>query len=419
MKKIKFIAAANLRLGAPFTGFGSWNPQERISRILAEAPLLAFERLINFCLEQNTDFLILSGDILGPSPLDPTVRKTFTDGLSRLSEAEIHVILTEDVKNKLYLKTLSENEEKIICLNSDGLQHFSITLQDGASVLIQGLTASFKNMETPFAILEQAGDKKSDNLKIGLFPLPIDEAALEKSHKLLMEKLNACGFNIILSPGARSREIRKKTPSVFSSGYFCSRSISETMPGACLLIQASKEENWTFTTEYPDLSTLPVRRIELNIDNMETEKEIKQLVYHSLEELLAALPPYATGALAHVRICGHARLAGQRGMINTPSEFSDILLHFMNNKPPVLAVIKDVPAFGTEFENRNDLPGVLFKVARELEADKNALALFIADCQKPLNISGRTDILNTPALNKANSDLIIDAEQRCQFLLEN
>lgn len=56
----RFIHATNLRLDQPLTGAGALSADDR--SIVEDATLTAFTRIVDACLQNDVDFLLLTGD---------------------------------------------------------------------------------------------------------------------------------------------------------------------------------------------------------------------------------------------------------------------------------------------------------------------------------------------------------------------
>ena len=99
MPRFTFIHAADLHLGAPFKGLdaaasGVFLPAGKQGKnLLAEAGFAALERLEKACLEQDADFLILSGDIYDDKDGVLRARFALRDTFLRLREAGVRVFI--------------------------------------------------------------------------------------------------------------------------------------------------------------------------------------------------------------------------------------------------------------------------------------------------------------------------------------
>ena len=92
MKKIRFIHAADLHLGSPFTGMKDLQ-KEQLS-MMKNSTLEAFDRLIDYALETHPDFLLIVGDIYDGEDRNLKAQYRFQQGMEKLYREKIPVILS-------------------------------------------------------------------------------------------------------------------------------------------------------------------------------------------------------------------------------------------------------------------------------------------------------------------------------------
>lgn len=85
----RFIHAADLHLDSPFTGIGSL--REGFADVMRDASLQAWDALIDCCLEEEAEFLVLSGDLFDRADGTPRGRSRVRRGIERLQERGIRV----------------------------------------------------------------------------------------------------------------------------------------------------------------------------------------------------------------------------------------------------------------------------------------------------------------------------------------
>ena len=98
MTGFSFVHAADLHLDAPFRGLGgvaSARPEDRkrLEGVLREATFTALERLVDLCIVQQTDFLLLAGDVYNSEESSLKARLALRDAFVRLAEAGIAVFM--------------------------------------------------------------------------------------------------------------------------------------------------------------------------------------------------------------------------------------------------------------------------------------------------------------------------------------
>ena len=87
MTRLKFVHAADLHLDSPFTGLRTLEPA--IAGTLQEATFDAYSNIIELCLSERVDALLIAGDIFDGADRSLRAQLKFVDGLNRLSRAGI------------------------------------------------------------------------------------------------------------------------------------------------------------------------------------------------------------------------------------------------------------------------------------------------------------------------------------------
>ncbi|MEW4529321.1 hypothetical protein [Maioricimonas sp. JC845] len=92
IEPFRFIHATNLRLDESLMRTG---PLEGQARLIAEdATLLAFERIVEHCIDRDVDFLLLTGNAFDFEAFTVRARIALEKGLALLEEADIPVYVT-------------------------------------------------------------------------------------------------------------------------------------------------------------------------------------------------------------------------------------------------------------------------------------------------------------------------------------
>jgi DNA repair exonuclease SbcCD nuclease subunit len=125
MDSFRFLHAADLHIDSPFAGVG--DADNRVATRLREATYEAFQNLVDLCINQNADFLVIAGDVYDGADRSVRAQLRFRDGLSKLAEAGIQSFVVHGNHDPL-----------------DGWQS-SISWPEGVHVF--GATPEWKNFE--------------------------------------------------------------------------------------------------------------------------------------------------------------------------------------------------------------------------------------------------------------------------------
>jgi len=87
MDSFRFVHAADLHIDSPFAGVG--DADNRVVTRLREATYEAFQNLVDLCINQNADFLVIAGDVYDGADRSVRAQLRFRDGLAKLAEKGI------------------------------------------------------------------------------------------------------------------------------------------------------------------------------------------------------------------------------------------------------------------------------------------------------------------------------------------
>ena len=87
MPRLRFVHAADLHLDSPFHGLRSVNPD--IGQILQQATFQAYTNIIELCMDEQVDALLVAGDIYDGADRSLQAQLRFYQGLGKLNDAGI------------------------------------------------------------------------------------------------------------------------------------------------------------------------------------------------------------------------------------------------------------------------------------------------------------------------------------------
>src|SRR6056297_2171810 len=87
MTKVKFVHTADLHLDTPFKGLSNWDNQ--LASKLKDATLKSFYNIIDLCIQEKVDFLIIAGDIFESEIKSLAAHLAFYNALKKLSDNNI------------------------------------------------------------------------------------------------------------------------------------------------------------------------------------------------------------------------------------------------------------------------------------------------------------------------------------------
>jgi len=87
MPSFSFVHASDIHLDSPFSAYSRNNPE--LASAMRSATTKAYERIIDLCIRERVDFLLVAGDTYDGEDRSLRAQVRFRDGLERLDEAGI------------------------------------------------------------------------------------------------------------------------------------------------------------------------------------------------------------------------------------------------------------------------------------------------------------------------------------------
>jgi exonuclease SbcD len=117
MAAFRFIHSADIHLDSPLRSLGLRNPT--LGALIGNATRQAFVRIIDLCLEEQVDALVLAGDLYDGDQTSMKTARFFASQLRRLSEAGIRVFIVSEGQSR---RTLTHHERAYASRARDGVR---------------------------------------------------------------------------------------------------------------------------------------------------------------------------------------------------------------------------------------------------------------------------------------------------------
>src|SRR5210317_513344 len=92
MSSFTFIHAADLHLDSPMQGLAAQDAE--VAALALKATETAFQHLIDLCMSEKADFLLIAGDVYDGADRSLGAQFRFLEGMKRLREAGVQVFIT-------------------------------------------------------------------------------------------------------------------------------------------------------------------------------------------------------------------------------------------------------------------------------------------------------------------------------------
>jgi DNA repair protein SbcD/Mre11 len=254
MTSVKFIHTADLHLDTPFKGLSSWN--EDLSKKLKDATFQSFRRIVQLCLDNKVDFLIISGDVFDSENKSLASQLRFFPELKKLSDSGIstYIVCGNHDPHSSWIN-LSHLPDKVYCFDPASCGYTTFNKDNVPVADIHGISFGESSVKLNLA-------KK---YKLSPSPSPVSIAVL---HGVIGEPgphIEYAPFKVedILDKGFdywalghihKTKIIRSDKPAVAYPGNPQGRDFGETGIKGCFLVSIRENQN-------PRIELLPTQLI--------------------------------------------------------------------------------------------------------------------------------------------------------------
>ena len=413
MPNFSFVHAADLHLDSPFAALNVDNPD--LASILHSATFEAFDRVIQLCLEEQVDFLLVAGDVYDGSDRSLRAQVKFRDGLQRLHEAGIRSF--------------------VIHGNHDPLDGWSSTLEWPSGVHVFGEHLETTEVKRDGSLLARVQGisypKRDERRNLSLLFHPTDSAfhiallhanvGSDTGHEpyapctledLMKSQMDYWALGHVHS----QRVLSAHLPFVVYPGNTQGRNIKETGEKGCYLVKVGEDKE--VELEFRATDVIRWTTYELSIHDLQTEQDLINALDHACVEI--SEKALDRPSIARMTLSGRSPLFK---FLKAPNSVAD-LLEILHERGPsyfpsvwveqiLLSVSPDIDPMARMKER--DFLGDLIRYSRELMGDKRLEALVREDLA-PLFESARIQrYIDTPG-DRQLRELLEEAERIC---LEN
>ena len=386
MIKIKFIHTADLHLDTPFKGLSSWN--SGLASKLKNATFKSFKRIIDLCIQEKVDFLIISGDIFDSENKSLAAQTKFVSELKRLSEKGIptYFICGNHDPLSSWLDEL-QLPENVFRFNSSDVENVIYQKDNKPIADIYGI--SFQNRIVDINL--------ANNYQLKSNPSPISIAILHGTIGASGPHENYAPFQVedVINKGFdywalghihKRHTVHESTPTIVYPGNPQGRDFGETGAKGCYVVEINKDN----TPEFKFVPTQLIRFEELDIDLTEEDKIDK--LPDRIEEAKNDIEDYDenTSYLLRITLKGRTTL---HSLLNKPGEIEKLLEHFNEgqlNQTNFTWIdrieVKTRPDIDLEQVKKGaDFPAELLKTIEEYENNAEKLKELIKSTEEDLS----------------------------------
>lgn len=290
MAKLRFIHAADLHIESPYRGISRMNAE--LGKTLIRLGFRAFDKLIQTCISEEVDFLLIAGDSFDSSNVSLSAQYRFIRGLQQLEEKGIPVYIVCGNHDPLsaWIKAINLPKNVHVFPGNEVTQE---VVTKGNETLAHIFGVSFENREENRSLAEHFSVADPSIFSIGL--LHGTFAGMEHKNPycpMSMEQLQRSGMHYWALGHIHKREVvHASKPMVIYPGNLQGRHFNETGEKGVYLVEVDAKNNPT--ASFVSLSEVVFLRETIVLDEQDnltaTMDKIEQLKLDLLEKYPAVM----------------------------------------------------------------------------------------------------------------------------------
>jgi DNA repair exonuclease SbcCD nuclease subunit len=323
MAGIKFIHTADLHLDTPFRGLSHWNRE--LAERLKDATFQSFRKIVDLCLQEKVDFLVISGDIFDSENQSLAAQLKFVSELNRLSEKGIPVYFIcgnhDPLSSWLDDLDMPDNTSRF---NATKVESKTYSKNNRATADLYGISFRNKTVNKNLARTYQLKDQPAP-LNIAILHGTVGTPGPHENYApFRIDDITDKGFDYwALGHIHKKQVIRQEPPAVVYPGNPQGRDFGETGARGCYSVELNENKK-------PDISFIPTQLIrfeELEID-LTGEDSVNSLP-EKIRETITNLADYQenTSYIVRINLRGRTPLHSRLIKAEGPEE----LLEFLND----------------------------------------------------------------------------------------
>jgi len=394
MTPVRFVHTADLHLEAPFAGVDASDPIVRAS--LVASTFEAFERVVDLCVEEDVDFLLVAGDVYD-NARNFNAQLQFQRQAARLDQAGVPVFVVEgnhdpesarprDLRLPGNVRYFSTREVERVPVERDGEVVAAIYGRG------YGKAAEARNLAKGFQ--RETGDQ----VAIGLLHTNVGgREGHEDYAPASMDDLRAGNMDYWALGHIHKPEVLSASPAIVYAGCPQGRSPKEDGPRGCYLVELTPGHA---EIEFRPTSSVAWHRRSIDASGLETLDDVRDALRAACDEVRSSSGD--APAIVRLELTGrsdaHAALVRATNLADLVRDLRDEQLAdspwvWIDRVADRTSAVLDVEAL----RGAQDFSGDLVRLADELAEEPDALAALMSELIAPIESSlGAVDLEMTP-----------------------
>ncbi|MGQ9498829.1 MAG: metallophosphoesterase family protein [Dissulfurimicrobium sp.] len=281
MKPFRFVHAADIHLDSPFKGLNTREPD--VAGFLRKAGFLAFNNLIDLCIQNKADFLVIAGDIFDQPDRSLKAQLAFRDGIERLRAHEIRVFAVFGNHDPLSGRQSPVDwPENVHFFSHDDVEEIMVEVSGEIIASVSGI--SYRDAAERRNLAKRFKRRREGLFNIGILHSNVGG---EKGH----EPYAPCDLSDLVNAGmdywalghVHERKILCKNPHIIYPGNIQGRSIREQGERGCFLV--SVDSSGRVNLDFKPLDAARWASMNINIGPFNSIDQLEAAIFSAIEAL--------------------------------------------------------------------------------------------------------------------------------------
>ncbi len=279
----RFIHAADLHLDSPFAGIGTL--REGLADTLRDASLDAWDALIDCCLEESAEFLVLAGDLFDRADGTPRGRARVRRGIERLHAAGIRVFVVHGNHDPLSGRSPLAGLEGVTVFRKDVPTSETIELP-GGPVTVHGVSFGRREVLDNLALKFERGD--APGLHVGVLHCSVGEREGHSPYapcsveELVQARMDYWALGHIHGYSEENAE-----PPIIYAGTLQGRSPKPGERGPHGAVVVEFEGDQVLSHRRVELDRVRFEAVDVPIDGLEDEADLERVLRQAAADVVA------------------------------------------------------------------------------------------------------------------------------------
>jgi DNA repair exonuclease SbcCD nuclease subunit len=280
---LSFVHAADLHLDSPFTGISRIDPE--LGERLAKATFQAYEAIIELCMDEKVDFLLIAGDVYDSADKSLYAQVRFIEGLRKLETAGIQVFICHGNHDPLDGWSASLTwPENVHIMSGAGAEIVKFKKEGETAAVIVGMSYPTRHI---MKNLVKIFPRKYDNwpFTIGLLHCSVGSNPEHDSYApCTLQDLRELNYDYWALGHIHTPSIVcKEAPVVIYPGNPQGRHPGETGSRGCFVVDASSGGD--ISTRFTETDSFCWHIREISIEGLEKEGELIERLQSQLDDI--------------------------------------------------------------------------------------------------------------------------------------